>query len=199
MRHSLAHNLTNSTQQARALRQEREKLAIARKENSIQRQQQQVRLSYDPNDKAFVLGGDQDEIQRILSDLSKLSQLHNQPNEPYGFGTGYGTPCHTPVNVQRTRSTLHSINQQQWSIRNSTCSDGGTKKIPMNNDGNPPTPSPQPSRPPIKVVTGSGSNAASTFSIPSRQQISHYATANGNNAVQFDASGGDDFDQLLRV
>lgn len=197
MRHSLAHNLTNSTQQARALRQEREKLAIARKENSIQRQQQQVRLSYDPNDKAFVLGGDQDEIQRILSDLSKLSQLHNQSNEPYGFGT----PCHTPVNVQGTRSPLHSINQQQWSIKNSIMNntDGGTKKIPMNNDGNPPMPSPQPSRPPIEVVTGSGSNAASTFSTPSRQQISHYATANGNNAVQFDASGGDDFDQLLRV
>ena len=56
--------------QARALRQEREK-AAKKKESA----NQQVRLSYDANDKSFVLGGGQDEVQRILADLSKMSQI----------------------------------------------------------------------------------------------------------------------------
>ncbi len=56
--------------QARALRLEREKAAAKRKSNT-----QQVRLSYDANEKSFVLGGGQDEIQQILTDLCKVSQI----------------------------------------------------------------------------------------------------------------------------
>ena len=36
---------------------------------------QQVRLSYDTDENAFVLGGGQAEIQRIMSDLCNISQL----------------------------------------------------------------------------------------------------------------------------
>ena len=56
--------------QARALRQEREKLQKKR-----QSQNHQVRLSYDAQGQSFVLGGGQDEIHRILADLSKMSQI----------------------------------------------------------------------------------------------------------------------------
>ena len=38
---------------------------------------EQVRLSYDSNDNAFVLGGRQDEVQRILSDLNDLTKLQS--------------------------------------------------------------------------------------------------------------------------
>ncbi|KAL3786510.1 hypothetical protein HJC23_010676 [Cyclotella cryptica] len=57
---------------AKALRREKGK-ACAKSENAWH--QQQIRLSYDANDKSFVLGGRQDEVQRILSDLSKITQI----------------------------------------------------------------------------------------------------------------------------
>ena len=56
--------------QARALRLEREKATAKRASNN-----QQVRLSYDTNEKSFVLGGGQAEIQQILTDLCKISQI----------------------------------------------------------------------------------------------------------------------------
>ena len=59
--------------QARALRLEREKATAKRESNN-----QQVRLSYDTNEKSFVLGGGQTEIQQILTDLRKISQLKGQ-------------------------------------------------------------------------------------------------------------------------
>ena len=59
--------------QARALRLEREKATAKRESNN-----QQVRLSYDTNEKSFVLGGGQAEIQQILTDLCKISQIKRQ-------------------------------------------------------------------------------------------------------------------------
>ncbi|KAL7527650.1 hypothetical protein ACHAXR_002059, partial [Thalassiosira sp. AJA248-18] len=53
---------------AKALRQERQKARSSRESSN-----QQVRLSYDVHEKSFVLGGEQDEIQRILGDLNKMS------------------------------------------------------------------------------------------------------------------------------
>lgn len=67
--------------QARALRLEREKAAAKR-----QCHNQQVRLSYDTNEKSFVLGGGQAEIQRILTDLCKISQIKGQPIASSGSG-----------------------------------------------------------------------------------------------------------------
>ncbi|KAL7545676.1 hypothetical protein ACHAWF_009025 [Thalassiosira exigua] len=58
---------------ARALRQEREKALAKRQSNN-----QEVRLSYDANDKSFVLDGGQAEVQRILADLSRISQAKGQ-------------------------------------------------------------------------------------------------------------------------
>lgn len=65
---------------AKALRKEREKLKC---------NNQQVRLSYDANAQSFVLGGGSgDEIKKILSDLSKISQIkgpgdtNNSPHMP---------------------------------------------------------------------------------------------------------------------
>lgn len=61
--------------QAKALRQERDK-AVKRKEQS--HLSQSVRLSYDGSSRQFVLEGeDQNEVNRILQDLSKLTQKHD--------------------------------------------------------------------------------------------------------------------------
>ena len=57
---------------AKALRKERDKVKSTKQESN----NQQVRLSYDANAQSFVLGGGSgDEIKRILSDLSKISQI----------------------------------------------------------------------------------------------------------------------------
>ena len=57
---------------AKALRKEREKLKSTKQESN----NQQVRLSYDASAQSFVLGGGSgDEIKKILSDLSKISQI----------------------------------------------------------------------------------------------------------------------------
>jgi len=61
--------ILNSNLKAKALRQEREKAAKSREQRH-----QNVRLSYDDSSGQFVLGGEQDEVHRILSDLSKLTQ-----------------------------------------------------------------------------------------------------------------------------
>ena len=61
--------------QARALRQEREKSVAKKRECN----NQQVCLSYDKHENSFALSGDQDEIQRILSDLSRISQGTTPP------------------------------------------------------------------------------------------------------------------------
>ncbi|KAL9180782.1 hypothetical protein ACHAXT_011235 [Thalassiosira profunda] len=80
---------------ARALRHEREKTA-KRKGAS-----QEVRLSYDADEKSFVLGGGQDEITRILADLNRLSQAKQ------------GAACQTPVAASTpTRQPLSNIQQQ---------------------------------------------------------------------------------------
>ncbi|KAL7428332.1 hypothetical protein ACHAXH_002846 [Discostella pseudostelligera] len=60
---------------ARALRQEREKSVAKKRECN----NQQVCLSYDKHENSFALSGDQDEIQRILSDLSRISQGTTPP------------------------------------------------------------------------------------------------------------------------
>ncbi len=76
--------------QARALRQEREKAVTKKRE----RNNQQVCLSYDKHENSFALSGDQDEIQRILSDLSRISQGTTPPIKvcPQPSRTSNNTP-----------------------------------------------------------------------------------------------------------
>ena len=65
---------------ARALRQEREKARKSKRE--CNNQQQGVKLRYDSNEKCFFLNGGSGgggEIQRIISDLSKISQIRSSP------------------------------------------------------------------------------------------------------------------------
>ena len=63
---------------ARALRQEREKARKSKRE--CNNQQQGVKLRYDSNEKCFFLnGGREGEMQRIISDLSKISQIRSSP------------------------------------------------------------------------------------------------------------------------
>ena len=116
-------------EQAKALRHERDK-AAARKESN---RQQQVRLSYDKDDNAFVIGGSQDEVQRILSDLSNLSKLQSPIKS-----------LASPLKESRIRC------QQQ-----KTGSESGSRS---SNSG-PPIPSPQPTRPtcpsPVPSMNGS--------------------------------------------
>lgn len=70
---------------ARALRRERDKLVSKKANDNCQRQQ--LHLAYDPDDKSFVLGGNQDEIQRILSDLNRISQSQDGPSVACGQST----------------------------------------------------------------------------------------------------------------
>mmetsp|Transcript_24358 Transcript_24358/g.50585 ORF Transcript_24358/g.50585 Transcript_24358/m.50585 type:complete len:620 (+) Transcript_24358:193-2052(+) len=67
---------------ARALRRERDKLASKKANNDCERQQ--LHLTYDPDDKSFVMGGNQDEIQRILTDLNRISQSQDGPSVACG-------------------------------------------------------------------------------------------------------------------
>jgi hypothetical protein len=66
------HFRSNVHKMAKALQHERKKTMTKKREEC---NNQQVRLSYDTDENAFVLGGGQAEIQRILSDLCNISQL----------------------------------------------------------------------------------------------------------------------------
>lgn len=66
------HFRSNVHKMAKALQLERKKTMTKKREEC---NNQQVRLSYDTDENAFVLGGGQAEIQRILSDLCNISQL----------------------------------------------------------------------------------------------------------------------------
>ena len=63
---------------ASALRREREKSKRASRElvkqNEQPTQQQPVRLSFDAQEKSFVIDGDEGEVAKILSDLNKISE-----------------------------------------------------------------------------------------------------------------------------
>jgi len=83
---------------AKALRHEREKATKRLKDD--QQINQQVRLSYDDTSKSFILGGGQHgEIQRILSDLSKISQIKG--SSPHHPGPS-PHPSHPSMNVSST-------------------------------------------------------------------------------------------------
>lgn len=66
------HFRSNVHKMAKALQLERKKTMTKKREEC---NNQQVRLSYDTDENAFVLGGGQAEIQCILSDLCNISQL----------------------------------------------------------------------------------------------------------------------------
>lgn len=66
------HFRSNVHKMAKALQLERKKTMTKKREEC---NNQQVRLSYDTDENAFVLGGGQAEIQHILSDLCNISQL----------------------------------------------------------------------------------------------------------------------------
>mmetsp|Transcript_11170 Transcript_11170/g.20451 ORF Transcript_11170/g.20451 Transcript_11170/m.20451 type:complete len:232 (-) Transcript_11170:39-734(-) len=110
---------------ARALRQEREKAMAKRESNN-----QQVRLSYDEHEKSFVLGGGQDEIQRILTDLNKLSQIKGQG-------------CQSPMASAPRVINHHVCNNQHRTSGNGV----------IHNNNAPPMPSPPPSRPNLSAQT----------------------------------------------
>eukprot|EP00956_Cyclotella_meneghiniana_P001454 scaffold1607_cov54-Cyclotella_meneghiniana.AAC.5 len=113
---------------AKALRHERDK-AAARKESN---RQQQVRLSYDKDDNAFVIGGSQDEVQRILSDLSNLSKLQS-PKKSF---------------VSPSKQGSSHCQQQKM----------GSESGSRSSNSVPPIPSPQPTRPcpsPLPSMNGS--------------------------------------------
>lgn len=58
------------------MRAERDKAAKKREQV-----QQNVRLSYDDASGSYLVSGDQDEVQRIIADLNKLTQEQSHPNE----------------------------------------------------------------------------------------------------------------------
>ena len=90
---------------------------VSRKESN--QRQQEVRLSYDNDKNSFILGGNQDEVQKILSDLSNISKLQS----PLTCATAFPLK-HDNVGRQHL-------------------SESGSRS--MNNG--PPMPSPQPTRP----------------------------------------------------
>jgi hypothetical protein len=92
-------------------------MAIARRDNN---REQQVRLSFDSDNNAFVLGGNQDEVQRILSDLSNLSKLQT-PN----------------------KSSFSSPSKQSKQAQQLSTNEFGSMSL----HNAPPMPSPQPTRP----------------------------------------------------
>jgi len=86
---------------ASALRREREKSkrAVARSREQVKQnipppQQQPVRLSFDAQEKSFVIDGDHDEVAKILSDLNKLSSTQEEAgaNTPLSGGVTLQTP-----------------------------------------------------------------------------------------------------------
>mmetsp|Transcript_11714 Transcript_11714/g.25280 ORF Transcript_11714/g.25280 Transcript_11714/m.25280 type:complete len:199 (+) Transcript_11714:969-1565(+) len=105
---------------ARALRKEREKSKAERESSN-----QQVRLIYDERGKSFVLDGGHDEIQRILTDLDKISQNKDQ-------GSGYRSPMISPHMRKQ-----HVVNNQHLPGGDDT----------THNSYVPPMPSPTPSHP----------------------------------------------------
>lgn len=106
---------------------------MAKKESN----NEQVRLSYDAHEKSFVLGGGQDEIQRILSDLSKMSHIKGQ---------GSTSPF-----------SNHPDGNQQG-----LASGGGMSSHNNTNSPQPPMPSPQPSHPSSSVSHHSPNISAQT-------------------------------------
>lgn len=86
---------------ASALRREREKSKrlLSRekvKQNVQTTKQQPVRLSFDAQEKSFVIDGDHDEVARILSDLNKISAAKEE--------AGVGTPLSGGVSLQTPAS-----------------------------------------------------------------------------------------------
>ena len=69
-------SLSTATFQARALRRERQNAVAGRDSNK-----QQVRLEYDEQHKAFMLGGGQDVVRKILADLSALSRVRGYDDD----------------------------------------------------------------------------------------------------------------------
>lgn len=84
---------------ASALRREREKSkrAVARSREQVKQnipppQQQPVRLSFDAQEKSFVIDGDHDEVAKILSDLNRISQEEAGANTPLPGSVTLQTP-----------------------------------------------------------------------------------------------------------
>ena len=84
---------------ASALRREREKSkrAVARSREQVKQNmqpplQQPVRLSFDAQEKSFVIDGDHDEVAKILSDLNRISQEEAGANTPLPGSVTLQTP-----------------------------------------------------------------------------------------------------------
>ena len=73
------------------MRAERDKAAKKREQV-----QQNVRLSYDDASGAYLVSGEQGEVQRILADLNKLSQVQSHPNE-VSRGNQIPSPLPSPL------------------------------------------------------------------------------------------------------
>ena len=126
---------TINVEKARALRQEREKL-IKRRETNLR----QVRLSYNAGDQSFILGGEHDEIQRILSDLHNISQLQEQPSMNFD-NIGNAVSCLGP-NARRSTLPVPILNSPS---RNNNQHWSWTDGMICNNQS--PIPMPRPTRP----------------------------------------------------
>ena len=77
---------------------------------------QQVCLSYDKSENSFALSGDQDEIQRILLDLNKISQGSGKAAPPIqvrseqkirSSNIAPPIPSPPPLHPMMAKSTLH--------------------------------------------------------------------------------------------
>ena len=84
---------------ASALRREREKSkrAVARSREQVKQNmqpplQQPVRLSFDAQEKSFVIDGDHDEVAKILSDLNRISQEEAGVSTPLPGSVTLQTP-----------------------------------------------------------------------------------------------------------
>lgn len=73
------------------MRAERDKAAKKREQV-----QQNVRLSYDDASGSYLVSGDQDEVQRIIADLNKLTQEQSHPNE-VARGNQISSPLPSPL------------------------------------------------------------------------------------------------------
>lgn len=176
---------------ARALRHEREKV-VAKREND----HQQVRLSYDANDKSFILGGGRDEVQRILSDLNKISQTQEQSS------MGARSPLKSSISNSPIRGDK------------SCYSDHG---VPNNNP--PPTPMSHPHRPASNSSTpnrpenmrqncpvdnsyyassvNNGSRSLNNFATHGSCEISAFDTARPCQQINRHGSESIDFDEII--
>ena len=115
---------------ARALRQEREKAKKSKRE--CNNQQQGVKLRYDSNEKCFFLnGGREGEMQRIISDLSKISQIRSSPMHLSSSGDIRGEsapplPSPQPSRPSMMITTPTGCNSQNFDgiLANAGCSYG---------------------------------------------------------------------------